>query len=253
VAVRGPLANAVQLLRGGDGGRRNFWSASGGFWNQFTPAREARPPLQEYTLVAPSVEEAKQFAEDFLHAYDEGFVPWLQKSVEEGKAALEKSRDEARPKLIDLDKRIAAASREVEGVEYLDPQAMSDLKVKRTLLKVELAGVKARVSSIEEKLKEGLQARRPVEFVDKLTDLKVSADIEQASLAAQQKVLDELLDGQRRLAEIARLRNERNPYAEQIKTADEGLPRCDEILADLKPFQLVDETVVIRPLRFRAE
>jgi hypothetical protein len=249
VAFRGYLGNVVSTLQTAQ--RPSNISES---WNLWTEAREMeRVPLQEYALLAPSVEEAKQFAEDFLHTYDQGFVPWLRKFVEEQKADLQKSRNEAQAKLAEIDKKIAAASREVEGVEELGQLAISDLKVKRTLLKVELAGVMARISTIEQKLKESAQENWAVEVEYKLTELKVSADIDLASLAAQKKVLDEVIDAQRRLAGIANLRQERRPYANPIQAADKGLPRCDEILADLKPFELIDDSVVIRPLRFRAE
>ncbi|HVA47451.1 MAG TPA: hypothetical protein VNH11_13865 [Pirellulales bacterium] len=66
-------------------------------------------------------------------------------------------------------------------------------------------------------------------------------------------MLDELIDGQRRLAELAQLKNQIQPLKAAIETADEGLKRCNAILADAKPFDLVDDTVVIRPVRFQLE
>ena len=245
--VNDSFVNMVKLLSGA----RDIPPGSP-FWNHFTPAREPQPPLQEYTLLASSVEEAKQFATDFLHAYDQGFVPWLRKFTQEQKAALEKLRDEAEGKAAELDKKIASLAKEVEGVEELGEQAISDLKVKRTLLKVDLAGVEARISAINDKLKKAGPSFNS-DLENKLVELKVSADIDHASLGAQRRELDQLIDGQRRIKELARLRFERSEHAKPIRTAAEGLPRCDEILAALKPFQLVDETVVIRPLRFRAE
>jgi hypothetical protein len=250
VAIHGHLGTAINLFRNAPGMPR----PSSDFWRTFIPAQEmARPPLQEYALLASSVEEAKQFAADFLHAYDQGFVPWLQKLARGQKAALEDLRDKTEPKLAELDKKIASVAKEVEGVEELGDQAVSDLKVKRTLLKVELAGVEARASAIEEKLKEAGAAPQGASLHSKLVDLKVSADIERASLGAQRRVLDELIDGQGRLRELGQLQQRRGTYVGPMGTVAEGLPRCDEILADLKPFQLIGETVAIRPLRFQSE
>lgn len=247
VLCSGHLSHVVTMLETEMRRFNNTGGNVGQSWNHFVQARDAaNPPLQEYAFLAPSVEEAKQNAADFLNVYDQGFVPWLRRLIEQQKAALTKSRDGARAELTERDKKIAAASGGLEGLEAFDPHAVSDLKVKRTLLKVELAGVKARLSAMEEKLKDnelGSSTRA------KLVDLKVSADIDLASLAAQQKVLDELIDGQQRLAEVARLRLGRRQSADRIQSAEAGLPRCDEILADLKPFRLVDDTVVIRPLR----
>lgn len=244
------LENQMNTYRDAQG---DYRGDPGALLGHFRVARDlSREPLQEYALLAPSVEEAKQRSEDFLHVYDRGLVPWLQKLIEAEKAALKTARDEAQPKLAEIDKKIDIASREVDGVEGLGEQAISDLKVKRTLLKVELAGVKARLSAIEGKLKP-MGSETPEATRGKLADLKVTAEIDLASLAAQQKVLDELIDGQRRLAQIAHLRQVRTPYASRIENADEGLPRCDEILAELKLFQLVDDTVVIRPLRFHVK
>jgi hypothetical protein len=220
-------------------------------WEKFTPAQETpRSPLQEYALLATSVEEAKQLTGDFLHAYDQGFVPWLRKLCQEQKVTLERSRDEHERKAAELDKKIASLAGEIEGIESLSEQAISDLKVKRTLLKVELAGVDARMAAIERKLKE---AEGAPQLGSKLVDLKVSADIEHAGLAAQQKVLDEAINGQQRLREFSQLQGERVGRPRWMRTAAEGLPRLDEVLADLKPFQLINDTVEIRPLRFRAD
>jgi hypothetical protein len=250
VAINGHFDNMVILFSGNPGLAR----PSSDFWRQFVPVREMpRQPLQEYALLASSVEEAKQFAADFLHAYDQAFVPWLDKLTREQKAALEKLRDKTEPMAAELEKKIASLAKEVEGVEELGAEAISDLKVKRTLLKVELAGVEARASAIEEKLKETAAAPQVTSLHAKLVDLKVSADIDRASLAAQQRVLDELIAGQRRIGELGQLRHRHGASVGPMRTVSEGLPRCNEILADLKPFQLINDTVVILPLRFRTE
>lgn len=249
IMVGSYLANLLHVLKREQTGYQLARHTSRNSRRHFLPAQDAsRPPLQQYALFAPTVEEAKQFAEDFLHVYDHGYVPWIEKLIEAEKQDLIASRDEAQPRLTEVDKRIATASREAEGVEQLDSQSVSSLNVKRTLLKVDLAGVQARLSLIESKIKSN---ERPVQTHEKLVDLKVSADIELASLAAQTKVLDELIDGQRRLADLNRLRKERRRYAHPVEAADEGLQRCDDILTNVKPFQLIDNTVAIRPLRIR--
>jgi hypothetical protein len=218
----------------------------------FSPAREmAHPPLEEFAFFAHSVEEAKQVADDFLHCYDHGFLSLLRKPVEDRKAELIRARDEAAPHVAELEKELATAKVEAKGIERLDDATISDLKVKRTLLMVELAGVKARVAAIEKRMKD-LRPTLPAneQLNSKLVDLKVSADIDLASLAAQQKVLEELLDGQRKLSRVVQLSGQLDPYRSSIEQAKTWLPRCDEILADLTPFALVDDTVQIRPIQF---
>jgi len=213
----------------------------------FAPAREVdRPPLQEYVFWAPSVEEAQGLARDFLDFYDRGFLGWLRELAEDQKARLTASRRDAAPKLADLELRAAEQEEKLEGVERLDDPALSDLKVKRMLLKVDLAGVKARLQAIDKKMVTVAVAIRT-----RLSDLKITAEIDLASLAAQQQLLDELIDGQRQLRELSEFRYKHlAPVKDLVHMADVGIERCDEILADLIPFALVNETVVIRPMKF---
>jgi hypothetical protein len=214
--------------------------------SQFGSAAEgARTLLQEYTFLAGSVEDAKQLAKDFLDVYDRGFVPQVTKLAKKAQAKLIASRDEIAPRLAKLKQQDAAAEEQLQEVEELSETAVSDLKVKRSLLKVELAGVQARVAAIEAKLKEqdGPASR--------LVEMKVAADIDLAGLAAQRKVLDQMIDGQSRRAELSRLREkELKPLQERADHAARNIQRCDDILADLIPFQLVDDSIIIRPTKF---
>jgi hypothetical protein len=242
VSFRGFFQNGINQLRPG------YFNLEGGF----NPAREmAHPPLEEFAFFAHSVEEAKQVADDFLHCYDHGFLSALRKPVEERKAELIRARDEATPHVAELERELATAKAEAKDIERLDNATFSDLKVKRTLLTVELAGVKARVAAIEKRMKD-LRPTLPAneQLNSKLVDLKVSADIDLASLAAQQTVLEELLGGQQKLSRIGQLSGQLAPYRHSIEKATTWLPRCDEILADLTPFALVDDTVQIRPIQF---
>ncbi|HVW38029.1 MAG TPA: hypothetical protein VHB99_12015 [Pirellulales bacterium] len=209
-----------------------------------------RPSLQEYAFRAASVEEAKQLAKDFLDVYDHSFLPQATKLVADARAELAEEHDKAAPRVAELKERIAAAEKELEGVEQLGETALSDLKVKRSLLKVELAGVEARLSAIDGKLAK-LDHRDQESLYSRLVELKVSADVDLASLAAQQKAIDQLIDGQRRLVELAVLRKkELEPLEVRERHGANGVKHCDEILSDLVPFQLIDDTIVIRPVKF---
>lgn len=218
---------------------------------QIRPAPEtACPHLQEYVFRAASVEEAKQLAKDFLDVYDRDFLPQATKLVADARAELAEERDKAAPRVAELRQRIAAAEKDLEGVEQLGETALSDLKVKRSLLKVELAGIEARLSAIDGKLAK-LDRRDQESLYSRLVELKVSADVDLASLAAQQKAIDQLIDGQRRLVELAVLRKkELEPLEVRERHGASGVKRCDDILSDLVPFQLVDDTIVIRPVKF---
>jgi hypothetical protein len=133
-------------------------------------------------------------------------------------------------------------------VEELDKGAVSDLKVKRALLKVELAGVEARLATIDAKLKK-MDPRDTTGA--RLVEFKIAADIDLASLAAQRKMLDALIDGRRRLAELDNLRQQKlGPLQWQANQAANRVELCEQILTDLIPFQLVDDSVVIRPVKF---
>src|SRR6185437_5253635 len=131
-----------------------------------------------FSLFAPSVEEAKQLADDFLYCYDKVLLPRTRKKIEDRKAQLTKARDAAALPLAELEKKLAAAKSEAEGVESLNSATLVDLKTKRTLLSVEVSR-----------------------------------------------------------------------YRRSNEKAAQSLRLCEEILADLTPFQLVDDTVVIRPLQ----
>lgn len=214
--------------------------------NSFHPARELRhPPLQEYVFYAEDAELAKQLAADFVEVYDHGFLLWLRKLAEEKKRKLIAARDEAVPKLADLQKQIDEATRALEGVEKLEYTTVNELKAKRTLLKVDLAGVNARLETIDDRLK-NVEAGR---LGTRLEELKVAAQVDLASLSGQQKALDEVIDAQRRLGALGMLKIQKlYPLRDAIKQAERELPRCEEVLGDLIPFQLVDGTVVIRPV-----
>ncbi|HVX62701.1 MAG TPA: hypothetical protein VHC19_18935 [Pirellulales bacterium] len=206
---------------------------------------DARPLLQEYAFLAPSVEEAKQAAQDFLDVYNHDFLPLAVELAEDAKAGLVAAQGETAPQLAELRKQVRAVEEQLEGVEELSAAAVSDLKVKRSLLKVELAGVEARRAAIEAKLKEG---EGPAA---RLIEMKVAADIDLAGLAAQRKVLDAMIDGQSRLAELAQLREQKiRPLQERADSNARYIRRCDELLADLIPFQLVDDSIIIRPTKF---
>ncbi|HVC98336.1 MAG TPA: hypothetical protein VND64_31995 [Pirellulales bacterium] len=113
------------------------------------------------------------------------------------------------------------------------------------LLKVDLAGVEARLGAIKK------TSSNNSDVEARLEELKITAEIDLASLAAQQQLLDEMIDGQRQLRELSQLRKKQlGPVTDQVNFADSGIQRCDEILADLIPFALVNETVVIRPVKF---
>lgn len=227
-------------------------------WNVVTLADlGTRTPLQEYDFVAGTIEDAKRIAQDFLAVHDDIFVRHLIVATKKAKADLTAARADIEPKLAEANEQYAAEELELKQVEPLSDTAVSDLKVKRTLLKVELAGIKARVKTISEKLvelkEEHLSQGKPLQTRrrDQLVDLKVTADIDMASLAAQQEVLDELLDGQRRLT---RLHSKSSPELRNLKGKMEhierNLPICDALLADLNPFQLLNDTIVIRPVKF---
>jgi hypothetical protein len=232
-----------------------FNSVAGNANLQLESFRLAEPgtptPLQEYDFAAGTIEDAKRIAQDFLTVHDENYVRRLIAATQKTKAVVTAARDEVAPKVAEAAEQMAVAEAELKGVEPL-AEAVNDLKVKRTLLKVELAGIKARINTISEKLtnldKPG-QAPRGRRY-DQLVDLKVTAEIDLASLAAEQEVLDELLDGQRRLGEL----NSKRPRLKALRERMEGLERnlsiCDALLADLIPFQLVNDTIVIRPVKF---
>lgn len=229
--------------------------------DRFNLAKQGtRTPLQEYDFVAGTIENAKQVAQDFLAVHDEIFVRRLVEATKQAKMELSAARDKLAPKLDEANEQYAAAERELKGVEPLAEAAVNDLKVKRTLLKVELAGIKARVKTISGKLLELSEEERleqgkplPTRRRDQLVDLKVTADIDLASLAAQQDVLDDLIDGQRRLVDLNASRGKRDQLQNRMEHIDRNLPICDALLADLIPFQLVNDTIVIRPVKFVAK
>lgn len=219
--------------------------------------RPTPTPLQEYDFVAGTIEDAKRIAQDFLAVHDDIFVRHLIVATKKAKADLTAARADIQPKLAEANEQYAAAQRELKDIEPLAETAVNDLKVKRTLLKVELAGIKARVKTISGKLlelseEEHLEQGKPLQTRrrDQLVDLKVAADIDLASVAAQQEVLEELLDGQRRLLKLHPKGLKLRDLKSGMERIERNLPVCDALLADLIPFQLVNETIVIRPVKF---
>jgi hypothetical protein len=203
-----------------------------------------------YDILAPTPERAKELSLALLATLDAVLTQPIQRELQQRKEGYEKQIAQNREMLSVAVKERDTLKEQLKTAESLDAQAIGDLRTQRRLLEVDLAGVRARVEACEALLNRGGLTNSRKEQVE---NLKVAAEIELAGLAARQKTLDFIINqGDKGLALASKDKS--------VKSQESNIRRFEGYVADTQrrmdmygPFRLVDDKVVIRPIKWEKQ
>jgi hypothetical protein len=209
--------------------------------------------VMTYRILAATPERTKELTHALLALLDHGIIEPIQEHLKELKEGAEKELAERRANLPAAQKELQALEEQLKHAEVLDTQTMNDLKTQRRLLQVDLAGVKARVAACEQLLGARLTDSRK----EQVENIKIAAEIELAGLAARQKTIDAIIgEGQR----VHELRDQRQRAVAKVNSLQQTIRSAEQTIADYTqtiqtygPFRLVDDKVVIRPIKWEAK
>ena len=168
----------------------NYWPQLGqDAWHQM-PASSDTGWLHEFNILAPNEERAQELARAFCQLYFQGvYLPLRRQALAEKQQADEAlSRVTASlEELVRQEQELIAARAHSE--EQLGKEALPELKIKRSVLAIELAGMEARLSAAEKLLGKGSKTTR-----EHLEEIKIDAEIDLAELLAQRSALDQMIE-----------------------------------------------------------
>jgi len=209
--------------------------------------------LKRFEILAPTEEKARGLASTLLVLFDQGLTRQFQIHMHKSKRAAEGHLEVKRKELKEADRESGQLQKQLETPVVVDLDSLAELRTQRHLLSVDLAGAKARVLAAERFLEMKTALRQGREHVE---NLKITAEIELAGLAARQQALDSLIKtGEERvdLQNRAKLSRRRVDEAEHwVAQYEEALSNADEAIELLGPFRLRDGKVVIRPVKWIA-
>lgn len=209
--------------------------------------------LLEFQILAPTEDEARELASTMLFLFDQGLTRPVQVQLHKSKRAAEVQLEEMRKEHQEAKDEYGQLHEKIRAPVLVNTDSLAELRTQRHLLAVDLAGAKARVSAAER----FLEKKAPGQGREHVENLKITAEIELAGLAARQEALDSLIrageqriDLQRRYSEAV-LRS--NRASESVSKYEEWLSKAEEAIELLGPFQLHGGKVVIRPVKWSAD
>jgi hypothetical protein len=217
--------------------------------------RAPAPPEAGYfhfRIIAPTADRAKQLATALVTLLDHGFSRRAQISIlslREAATAWLSQEEAARDK---VKKELDEYQKQLESPVEVTAKQLEDLKTQRNLLEVELAGVEARIKASARILDEG----RPLDssHILQVENIKITAEIELAGLVGRQKTLSAIIEkGEKRAALEFKWRKANETHSDHVNRVSEAnriIAHYDEALVLLRPFELQDNTIVIRPIQW---
>ncbi len=209
--------------------------------------------IATFIILAHTPERAKELTQALLTFFDHGIVAPIQEQLKKAQEGLEEELAQSSAGLAGAQKVRDAATQQMKDVEVLEDQAINDLKTQRRLLEVDLAGVKARIDACEAILNRDLSKTRR----DQVENVKITAEIELAGLAARQKTLDTIIDQGQKAAtlgfQLRKAQNEVSQWQGRIAQTEQRIADYVRKIELHGPFRLVDEKVVIHPIKWEAK
>lgn len=209
--------------------------------------------LKRFEILAPTEDKARGLASTLLVLFDQGLTRQFQIHLHKSKRAAEGHLEKRRKELKEAEEESGQLQKQLETPVVVALDSLVELRTQCHLLSVDLAGAKARVLAAERFLEMKTALRQGREHVE---NLKITAEIELAGLAARQQALDLLIKaGEERvdLQNRAKLSRRRVAEAEHwVAQYEEALSNADEAIELLRPFRLHGGKVVIRPVKWSA-
>jgi hypothetical protein len=206
-----------------------------------------------FRVLSTTPEQAKDLTKALLALFEQEITEPIQEYLQERKRVEEAALRGHRERFAAAKQQADALKPQVSNEEVMDAKAIIDLKTQRRLLEVDLAGVKARVDACEAILQRRLSdARR-----EQVENVKITAEIDLAGLAARQKTLDAIIaEGMKALtvkSELGRAQSEVSGWQNRIAESEQKLAEYVRLIEMYGPFRLVDDKVVIRPIKWEAK
>lgn len=225
--------------------------------------RPVSPPMGyfRFRILAPTEQLARERAEALVQILDRSIrlplLKHLQDQVSSSAKAIamfEEKLPSAVTKVKKLDEEVFATKESA-----IDADELKRLTTERRLLDVDLAGIRARINAAEEIIRklDDLSSRDVGRSrIEQLENIKVTAEIDLAGLAARRKVLDGMIQaGKDREALVAK-RNEAHEGVDRMHANINLLQnklqysRNSLIVYSEKLFSLKDNKIVIHPIKW---
>jgi len=209
----------------------------------------------EVKLYAISEQKAKELVQGFITVCVVGGSMTKRKYLEDSIPEQEEKKKELNLQVEKLEKEIPEIEVEMKNYSLVPDTAKASLENKRWLNEVDLVGVKARMEVAQEMIKKYPPGRMPVE----LDNIRITAQIELASLLAQQKKINEILESAKNhvklmMKSIAQ-REKLNESHRAIRNCDVKIRNSQEQIEDLssQTFKVSNNRVTILPLNERGK
>ena len=213
----------------------------------------------QFRILAPTEQLARDRAETLVRMLDRAIALPLIEHFQTAMSERAESLETLNPKLAAAEAAAQQLNEQFEDVKEsaVDADELKRLTTERRLLDVDLAGIRARIDAAEEiiaKLKG--QPRETLRRIEQLEDIKITAEIDLAGLAARRKVLDQMInDGKKREDLAYKLVQSRDALndlerSERRITSELQEYRDAFIVYSEKLFALKDHKIVIRPIQW---
>jgi hypothetical protein len=149
-------------------------------------------------------------------------------------------------------------AKSLESASTINAEAVAEFVIRQHLLDVDLAGTHARVDAANELLAQssGVSGKAKPSRIEQIEGLKIVAEIELAGLVARKKKLAGLIAAGRARTtledELSKAKKEVAHINSRIHAYERIIAMCAKCMEALAPFELVDDTVLIRPLRWES-
>jgi hypothetical protein len=219
-----------------------------------------------FRILAPNEQPAREHAETLLHMLDRAIRFPLLKHLQTHVAIHADTLDTLQQELTaaeeagkELDKKWAAVATDESAV---DADELKRLTTERRLLDVDLAGIRARIDAAEEIIARigGEGGRGPEggirRRIEQLEDIKITAEIDLAGLAARRETLDQIIkQGKERealAAKVSQAHTEMRKLRERMERVSRDLQVYRNVFIEYseKLFTLKDNKVVIHPIKW---
>jgi hypothetical protein len=136
--------------------------------------------MLQYTMFAPTAEEAERRARAIVQLCDAGYSRPIQRQLlEKGQAVLADTRSKAAA-LPKFAAEIAGQEATLAKPSEITPDILSQLKAQKVMVAVELAGLNARVKACDAML--GEPRKLEISTLQSISDMKVKAEIERVGI-----------------------------------------------------------------------
>jgi hypothetical protein len=204
----------------------------------------------QFTLFAPTTEEARQRSATILQLLDCGLSRPMQRfALEQGKASLASAR-QAESEIATANKAIAVEQEKLDKPSEISADILSQLKAQKIMVAIELSGLIARGKACDEMLTREL----PASTLASIGDMKVKAEIDRIGIKEKLDQINALIaEGEARQAARARLitlTEAKRRALSSLSSAQTTAAQYADIFELYSPLQLENNQITISPIEW---